>query len=301
MRFFKSRAELRKNETLLMFKLLFRQADRKMLAERLKVSEKQVQRYLNDESEPGATVLKAMLDLVESQKDDLAFIGLLDRIRAEAQEEQRKNPHIEIEGVEERDIPDWYRDVRTMIAQRDYDQAYAILENRTKYQADFNLIPKKTQPYVLGSFGITLYYRADYARAAPVFERALNLTREIRNDTPAIFLATYTCNLGLAHMRQSQIEMAFIRFDEAAAILPSFIINYYNAICAASALRNEEWIGHWAGRLAGAAPFATSPDIKDVLEAYKTDSDLDFARECDTFAVAMNALEALYRERLKGK
>ncbi|NRP76100.1 hypothetical protein ILFOPFJJ_07024 [Ensifer psoraleae] len=300
MRFFKSRAELKKNETLLMFKLLFRHAERKMLAENLKVSEKQVQRYLSDASEPGPEVLKAMRELVDAQKDDLAFVGLLDKIRAAAQEEQRKNPHIEIEGIEERDIPDWYKDVRSLIAGRDYDQAYAILENRTKYESDFNFIPKKTQPYVLGSFGIALYYKAEYARAADVFERALNLTREIRNDTPALFLATYTNNLGLALMRQSQIEMAFMRFDEAAAILPSFIINYYNAICAASIFKNDEWVGHWAGRLAGGAPFAVKEDIKDVLDAYKTDNDLDFARECDTFVVAMNTLEALYQERLKG-
>lgn len=301
MRFFKSRTELKKNETLLMFKLLFRHAERKMLAERLKVSEKQVQRYLTGESEPGAEVLKGMRELVDDQKDDLPFIGLLDKIREEAQAQQRLNPHIEIEGIEERDIPEWYSDVRSLIAQRQYDQAYAILENRTKYASDFDLIPKKTQPYVLGSFGITLYYRAEYSRAAANYERALDLTRQIRNDTPPLFLATYTCNLGLALMRQSQIEMAFIRFDEATAILPSFIINYYNAICAASIFKNEEWVGHWSGRLAGGAPFANMEDIKDVLDAYKSDNDLDFARECDTFEVAMSTLEALYKERLKGQ
>lgn len=300
MAFFRSRAELAKKETLLLFRILFRHADRKPLAKKLDVSEKQVLRYLNDESEPGADVFEKIRKLIDDQKEDVMFLGLLERVRADAQEERRKSPHLEIEGIEERDIPDWYKDVRTLIAENKYDEAHSILDNRTKYEADFNLIPKKTQPYVLGSFGITLYYKAEFSKAADTFERALSLTREIRNDTPNLFLATYTGNLALSHMRQSQMELAFVRFDEAAAILPSFIVIFYNALCAASVFKNDEWVGHWAGRLVGAVPFSSTEDIRDVLQTYEKDNDLDFARNCDTFVVAMNSIQSHYKERLKG-
>lgn len=56
-------------------------------------------------------------------------------------------------------------------------------------------------------------------------------------------------------MRQVQYEKAFQCFEECSLILPSFIANYYNAVCAASRMENAEWVGHWSGRMATAARF----------------------------------------------
>lgn len=142
--------------TLQRFRLLFRLADRKMLSEKLGVGEKQVLRYLQGESDPTSNVLRAMKSLIDEQGEDVSLFGLLEKLRADAERAQLKNPHLEIEGIEERDIPGWYADARADIADRRY--AEALLRQRRKYADDWNRIADKTKPYVLGSLGLAAYY-----------------------------------------------------------------------------------------------------------------------------------------------
>jgi len=286
--------------TLQRFRLLFRHADKKWLADRLGVSEKQVQRYFNDESDPTPKVLAAMKALIEEQKDDLAFVGLLEQIRAHAEIEQAKNPHLEIEGIEERDIPGWYADVRVDIFEHRYADALVILRQRRKHMDDWDRIPDKTKPYVLGSLGLAAYYTGRWVEAAEAFQSAVTLSRSIRNDSPSLFLAGYISNRGLALMRQVRYEEAFECFREAADIAPFFLANFYNAVCAASLMKDAEWVGNWAGRLETAARMAKPADIVQVLQTYKNDSDLVFARECDTFQVAIEGIEAILIRSQKG-
>ncbi|MTH94847.1 hypothetical protein [Roseibium sp. RKSG952] len=279
------------------FRILFRLADTAWLAKELGVSGKQVKRYLQSADPKKPEVLASMRRLIDEQKHDPNFLGTLEQIRATSEKEQLLNPHFQIANIEGIEIPGWYDEAREAIRKAEFNDALLVLRQRRRHQDDWDRIPDITKPYVLGSTGLASYYTGRWSEAEEAFRAALILTRKIRNDTPVEFLMGYTTNLGLALMRQAQYFEAFECFQEATHYAPYVPAIYYNGICAASILGDVERVGNWSGRMVMIGQNASTEDIEHVLKTWEGDKDLVFARECDTFIDAMNALEAILIKR----
>lgn len=280
------------------FTAIFEGVPHDRLAQMLGCSERTVTRIMRGENTPNmdlAANLEKLCDEVNAEAilTPAEKLERDERRRAENESRQRKIPLISIDGHEEKEIPAWYARVRSLMDNREFSEAYELSYDRVHDPNDFRYIPEKTKAYVLGSFAVCCYYTGRLIEAKEFYEKALKAGRK-RNDISPKFLASYTSNLGLVHMRLHAFEKAYQAFDDALAIDRTFVEGYYNALCAASQAREIEQLSLWLGRLIQeASATLTRDDIISVVDFYSQDDDLVWAREKPVFNEAMKALREM--------
>lgn len=262
------------------------------------VTSRQVSRWRAGENIPGEAVAERMQEHLETAEaglllDDDAKFKAAERVRREREAEQLKHPHIELEDGTKKEIPLFYKQIRDLIHQGEYRQAYNVGLSRIETKTDWEQIPEDTKPYVAGSFGLALYYMGETLKARDYYNKALNLCRSGgKNYIPPTFLAAYENNLALTYMRTREFDLAYQHYESAALISPSSGYVFYNALCCASRDRDEAKLSEWCGRVKEALVHHFSDeDIKIVLDGHETDNDLEWARSCEIFREVVAALK----------
>lgn len=271
------------------------------LTRRLSTSERTVTRWRAGETVPQVQQCSQMLDLIEKgphalviSEDELAQRGEEARARREAA--QRLAEHTELNEKLGVPVPRWYAGARAMIKERRWDEARATLSYWADPSRDggFGQVPDPTQPYVLQSYGLTLYYKGLHAEAEEVWARAA-IVAEKRNTRAWDRLG---CKLMLcnAQWRQRKFSAAFSGYDAIVQAEPAFHFAYYNALCAADLARDETLLANWCGRVQIAARDHFSREIiREFIDRALVDVDLKWARERKNWQSLESWLQDLHR------
>ena len=274
----------------------------------LDCSARTVDRLRGKGSVPTDTIAGTMATLIEQARQDAVLteqekLERDERRRARHEAHQRQVPLTPIKGGDEKEIPQWYARMREMIADGRYREAYELAYDRVHTDRDWQNIPDRTKPYVMGSFGVACYYTGRILEARDSYDKAVRIERQVSQNRPsATFLAGYLSNRGLANMRMWAFDDAFKDFQDALMTHAGMPQAYYNALCCASIAHDATRLSEWCGRLRDRAMHAmTQEDIEAVLDRHDSDGDLAWARAQEAFRETIDELKRIRASMTKGK
>lgn len=272
------------------------------VANRLACSERQLIRIQSGDTVPNTDIAERMRALLDETRTEAVLteeerLERDERRRAENEKRQRRISIHHVPRTEEIPIPQWYERVRVLITKHQMEDqnpeilrtCFDLLTDRVNDPSDFANIPERTQPYVLGSYGIVTYYLGMLKESHDAFERCIKVARRTRNDMPSTFLANYTATTGCVLMRLKRFAEAHGAFIDAITIDSADKTACYNGLCAASLNRDEQYVGYWIGRLVEQAKSQLAngawsiADVQDFLERGTSDPDLDAVRDWPIF------------------
>jgi tetratricopeptide (TPR) repeat protein len=296
------------------FFLMFQDEDNDRLAEILRLSRRQIARLRNGTSEPQKDTAERMAELLldarqHSLSTEAERLERAEKLRAQHEARQKLTQIIEVDGLEEKDIPAWYGNVRTLLQAERWHDAMERMAERRDDPGDWERVPQRTKAYVLSDLAVCHHKTGRFVQAIEVARAAIEHRRARVPAAPSNierisldrFLSVVSSNLGCSCMQLGQFEEAKALFRSAIEHKRDYAAAYYNDVCAASLARDEPGTTLKLGELlAAASAFLSADDIEEVLRDATVDKDLAFARQLSIYAQVMDSLKDMIARRRSG-
>lgn len=297
------------------FFLFFQGEDEERLANLLALSRRQIIRLKKGESLPQKETAARMSILLQDARDHglstkVERLERAERLRAQHEEWQKATRVVIVDGLEEKEIPSWYANVRLLLEKEEWKHAGERMLERHDDGGDWERVPEKTKAYILSDLAVCHHktgrfvQAADFARAAlrSRLARVPSAPSNVERASLDRFLATVNSNLGCSLMQFGHFGEARTLFRQSIEYKRDHGPAYYNDVCAASLARDEAVTTLKLGELTNAASAFLSADaIEEIIHDAMTDKDLAFARQLAVYDKVMGDLRELAARRRKGE
>ena len=305
--------EAERKHILARFLLFFDGTSPANLAGLLGLSERQVKRLQASQTPQVETAerMKRLLDdaLEHAVLSPAQRLEIAERRRAAAEDAQRITRPTVIDGLEDKEVPPWYANVRRLLDAGRWDEARERIQERLDDPQDWARVPAKTQAYVLLDHGVCHHKTGRFPAAADFAGRAIAARASRHPPQPSNmervsfdrFMAIAHSNLGCSRMQLGDFEEAHRLFKLAIEFKPDLGTSYYNAVCAASLAHDAMLLTHKLGGMVNAArTLLQADDILEIVRDAAEDRDLAFARQQPIFLATLDEIGQLAERRRSG-